>query len=66
LFVIAIFTDGIITIYGDGKHVKDILYLVEAFDKFLRSNLKHEVFKVGRDLKNTLSKSFRYTLSISF
>ncbi|MEM3833355.1 MAG: SDR family NAD(P)-dependent oxidoreductase [Thermoprotei archaeon] len=57
-FVIATLTDRPITIYGDGKQVRDVLYvgdLIEAFDKFLNSNLKHEVFNVGGGPKNTVS-----------
>jgi len=57
-FVIATLTDKPITIYGDGKQVMDVLHvsdLVEAFNKFLNSNLKHEVFNVGGGPKNTLS-----------
>ncbi|MEW6221785.1 MAG: GDP-mannose 4,6-dehydratase [Candidatus Hadarchaeota archaeon] len=47
-----------IKIYGDGKQVRDVLYvedLVRAFDKFLRSGPKHEVFNMGGGVKNTLS-----------
>jgi len=57
-FVIATLTDRPITIYGDGKQVRDVLYvgdLVEAFDMFLDSNLKSEVFNMGGGPKNTLS-----------
>jgi CDP-paratose 2-epimerase len=57
-FVIATLTDRPITIYGDGKQVRDILYvgdLVEAFDRFLNSDLKHEVFNMGGGPENTLS-----------
>lgn len=57
-FVIATLTDRPLTIYGDGKQVRDVLYvkdLVEAFDKFLNSNLKHEVFNIGGGPENTLS-----------
>jgi len=57
-FIIATLTDKPITIYGDGKQVRDVLYisdLVEAFDKFLNSNLKHEVFNIGGGPENTLS-----------
>jgi CDP-paratose 2-epimerase len=47
-----------ITVYGDGKQVRDVLYvedLVEAFDAFLKSELKHDVFNIGGGPKNTLS-----------
>jgi len=57
-FVIASLTNKPITIYGNGKQVRDVLYvgdLVEAFDRFLRSNLKHEVFNIGGGPENTLS-----------
>jgi CDP-paratose 2-epimerase len=57
-FVIATLTDRPITIYGDGKQVRDVLYvsdLVEAFDRFINSNLKHGIFNVGGGAKNTLS-----------
>ena len=57
-FVIAMLTNKPITIYGDGKQVRDVLYvgdLVEAFAKFLDSKLKHEIFNMGGGPKNTLS-----------
>ena len=57
-FVIATLTDKPIKIYGDGKQVRDVLYvgdLVEAFDRFLSSGLKHEVFNMGGGSANTLS-----------
>ena len=57
-FVIAALTNRPITIYGDGKQVRDILYvkdLVKAFDAFINSNLKHEVFNLGGGRGNTLS-----------
>jgi CDP-paratose 2-epimerase len=57
-FIIANLTNRPITIYGNGKQVRDVLYvedLVDAFDKFLNSNLKHEVFNIGGGPKNTLS-----------
>jgi CDP-paratose 2-epimerase len=47
-----------ITIYGDGKQVRDVLCvedLIDAFDKFLNSKLKNEVFNIGGGPKNTLS-----------
>ncbi len=57
-FVIATLTDRPITIYGDGKQVRDVLYvgdLVRAFDAFLSSNLRHDVFNIGGGPENTLS-----------
>ncbi|WP_457549429.1 NAD-dependent epimerase/dehydratase family protein [Archaeoglobus sp.] len=57
-FTIATLLDRPITIYGDGKQVRDVLYvkdLVKAFDLFLESNLKHEVFNIGGGVNNTLS-----------
>jgi CDP-paratose 2-epimerase len=57
-FAIATLTDRVITIYGDGKQVRDVLYvsdLVDSFDFFINSSLKHGVFNIGGGLKNTLS-----------
>ncbi len=47
-----------ITIYGDGKQVRDVLHisdLVRAYDSFVNSNLKHGVFNIGGGPHNTLS-----------
>ena len=47
-----------INIYGNGKQVRDVLWiddLVSAFDKFIKSNIKHEVFNIGGGPDNTLS-----------
>jgi CDP-paratose 2-epimerase len=57
-FTIAILTNKPITIYGDGKQVRDVLYisdLIEVYDAFIKSNLKHEVFNIGGGPENTLS-----------
>lgn len=57
-FVIAALTNKPITIYGDGKQVRDLLYvqdLVKAFEKFINSGLKHEIFNIGGGPENTTS-----------
>ena len=57
-FTIAALTGKQITIYGDGKQVRDVLYvtdLVVAFDAFLKSGLAGEVFNIGGGPENTLS-----------
>ena len=57
-FTISTILNRPITIYGDGKQVRDILHvadLVEAFNAFVNSNLKHKVFNIGGGPENTLS-----------
>jgi CDP-paratose 2-epimerase len=57
-FAIASFTKKPITIYGDGKQVRDVLHvsdLMQAFDKFLSSNMRHDVFNIGGGPENTIS-----------
>jgi len=57
-FTIATILNKPISIYGDGKQVRDVLYisdLVNFFDAFINSNLKHEVFNIGGGPENTLS-----------
>ncbi len=57
-FVIAVLTKQPITIYGDGKQVRDLLYvtdLVEAYDKFMQSDQKHAVYNIGGGPENTVS-----------
>jgi CDP-paratose 2-epimerase len=57
-FVIANLMDKPITIYGDGRQVRDLLYvtdLVCAFEKFIQSDLRHGFFNIGGGPRNTTS-----------
>jgi len=57
-FIIANLLNKPITIYGNGKQVRDLLYvtdLVKAFEKFINSGIKHEVFNIGGGPENTIS-----------
>lgn len=57
-FVIANLLGKPITVYGNGKQVRDLLYvtdLVKAYDKFIYSDLRHEVFNIGGGPRNTIS-----------
>ncbi|MFA5147114.1 MAG: NAD-dependent epimerase/dehydratase family protein [Candidatus Omnitrophota bacterium] len=57
-FVISALLGRPITIYGNGKQVRDILYvedLIGAFDKFYSGGLRHDVFNIGGGPDNTTS-----------
>lgn len=59
-FTIATLLGKPITIYGDGKQVRDMLYitdLVSAFDAFVkkRDKLHHGVYNMGGGAENTMS-----------
>lgn len=47
-----------ITIYGDGKQVRDVLWvedLISAYEKFILGQARAEVFNIGGGPQNTLS-----------
>lgn len=57
-FIIATLFNKPITIYGNGKQVRDMLYvddLVDAFEKFINSDIKTGVFNIGGGPDNTIS-----------
>jgi CDP-paratose 2-epimerase len=57
-FIIATLFDKPVTIYGNGKQVRDMLYvddLVDAFSRFIGSDLKRGLFNIGGGPDNTLS-----------
>ncbi len=57
-FIIATLTNQSITIYGNGKQVRDVLYvddLVQAYDLFIKSKIRHAVWNIGGGPKNTTS-----------
>ena len=57
-FTIACLLNKPLTIYGNGKQVRDLLYitdLIDIYDCFLKGNLKYGVFNTGGGYKNTLS-----------
>lgn len=57
-FIIATLKGWPITIYGDGKQVRDMLYVedcIRAYDAFVQSDRKHGVWNLGGGMKNTLT-----------
>ncbi len=57
-FIIATLFNRPITIYGNGKQVRDMLYvddLVDAFNLFLNSKLERGLFNIGGGPNNTVS-----------
>lgn len=57
-FIIAMLHDKPITIYGNGKQVRDLLYvddLIRAYDYFVQSDIKHAVWNIGGGVENTTS-----------
>lgn len=57
-FIIATLFNQPITIYGNGKQVRDMLYvddLVDAFNRFIHSDLKNGLFNIGGGPDNTIS-----------
>lgn len=57
-FIIATLFNKPVTIYGNGKQVRDMLYvddLVDAFSRFIRSDLKQGLFNIGGGPDNTIS-----------
>lgn len=57
-FTIATLTEQPIIIYGNGKQVRDVLYvedLVEAFSSFINTDIRHGVWNIGGGPQNTTS-----------
>ena len=57
-FIIATLLHNPINIYGDGKQIRDILYvndLINAYDSFINSGIRQDVFNVGGGSNNTIS-----------
>lgn len=57
-FIIATLLNKPITVYGNGKQVRDMLYaddLVKAYDKFIKSDSRSGLFNIGGGPDNTIS-----------
>jgi CDP-paratose 2-epimerase len=57
-FIIATLFNKRISVYGNGKQVRDMLYvddLVDAFNRFINSDLERAVFNIGGGPDNTIS-----------
>jgi len=59
-FIISALTNKKINIFGDGKQVRDLLYisdLVEAYDSYVKksSTIKNDVYCIGGGINNALS-----------
>ena len=57
-FIIAALFNKPVTVYGDGKQVRDMLYvddLVDAFNLFINSGLKRGLFNIGGGPDQTIS-----------
>ncbi len=57
-FVIANLLKRPITIYGNGKQVRDLLYvedLIVAYDRFFKGSTRHDVYTIGGGPENTAS-----------
>ncbi|MBN2483566.1 MAG: GDP-mannose 4,6-dehydratase [Candidatus Omnitrophica bacterium] len=77
-FMIAALKRRTITVYGDGKQVRDLLFvedLITAYDRFVKSKKAHAVYNIGGGPHNTLSlqeflglleKEFQYKIKVRF
>ena len=57
-FIVCILKGLKIKVFGNGKQVRDILYisdLINAFDKLVENEIKNEIFCIGGGKNNTIS-----------